>query len=325
MINKMKRVNLFFIAAFVAASSMLVVSCGDDEVEGPKVTITYKLSSENQGGTTTEHSTAPGGEIEAPEGDDIKFSIKFAMGTNKLRNVLIESQLDGSQNVYTVLKVEDMDKGWFNLKGGKALDTIFYTNVGKTKETFKFSTLDSKGNGDEFTLSVKAKTVTPPTPPATENNSYVKKSATTFGVQKNAEYPSFYSVSLGKTMNVGTASANKGSVNLAFFYKSPNAGVGCPTGTTTGGIQYGTITTSGWSTSPAATFGTVSSASTLNDAWWKSGEDAIGTDKEVTALTVNDAVFFKVGTVTYAFIVVSIPTADTGTIIVQFIDRIPKS
>jgi len=328
MFNNMKRINLFMMAAIVAASAMFV-SCekDEDEILDPSVSVkaTY--------GAQSEKSLLDGEEITADLGTIVTFKITFNMGSNKLKEVHMKSTI-GSK-VFNVLDSVGLDKGLFNT-GAKSIDFTYQTNVGLEEEKLTFQTIDTKDREDVFTVVIKKPA--PPTPKPGE--SYVVRTVVLLGGQSNATLGSFYSVSLGKVMTVGAATSQQGDVDFAYYYGATNkATIAAPANAQAQTMSYGTTKMSSWNTKNNTGFFKSTNVKDVDDEelfdavdlFWADGigtVDATPSDdgeckSHANDLAVGDLVFYKARAIKGAFIVEKITgTSASGSIELKLIDKV---
>jgi len=325
MINKMKRVNSFLIAAFVAASSMFIVSCGSDDVEDPDVTV--KVTSSDK--PTITENVGANAEVVRDEGVDIKFDIDFTQGTNKMSSISITSTVDGI-GTFAVWDTTKMQGGILNWKGGKEFDKTIKTTVGKVKETFEFKMVDAKGNPSSFTLSVH------PTLPAVvpTPGSYITSVVTLYGQGSNAG-GSFYSTTLGRVLKqkeAEDANVKTKAVDFIYYYTEAKGAV-----LSSPNSEGAKAIFSKWGTSSdRATKFTLTgitsvplfNGNVVNDAWWTAVAENAGTwitGAEMTQL-INGNVYAlqtKEGKI-YAINVTGITTGTAGTITLKIVEKVEE-
>ena len=325
----MKKLSFFVMAAVIVAASSMFVSCSDDEVEDPTVSVKATYGANNN------VTISPiGGVIEDELGTIVTFNIEFTMGSNKIDEIHIKSTIGGK--TFSVLDSVELTKGMFNLKGGKIVEYKYVTNVGIQEETLKFSTLDTKGNGAEFSLTIKM--TDPPEPPIIDDDYYyqVSKGVTLLGAQKNASSGSFYSVAYGKVLTVGAATSQPGDVDFAFYYGATNqATIAAPSNTQAQTISYGATKMSSWSTKNDTKFyfidfglGEKSDIDPYGlESFWTdimgSLDGSTDIDSHANQLKKDDLVAFKTKAGKKGvFVVDKVTTGDTGSIEIKFIDRI---
>ena len=320
--NVMKRLSFFVMAAVIAAGSMFV-SCSSDEVEDPTVEVKATYGSKNN-----ESINPVGGVVEDEIGTIVTFKITFTMGSEKLSEVHIKSTIENK--TFNVLDSVGLADGIFNLKGGKAIEFTYVTNVGKMQELLSFQTIDKKKNEANFSLTIKALEPEPEEGEEDDEYDYFISASTSFGAQRNATYDSFYSLSNGKQMNIATARANQGLVDFAFFYDTDEkAGVGCPKDDLAGNISYGTTKINTFSPRNEIFFVQREYNSNFppSDGWWTEFTPLLETEEasyNVNNLKKDDLVFFKKGTTIGAFIVERVPTSNTDYFTVKFVSREKK-
>jgi len=288
MINKMKRVNSFLIAAFVAASAMFVTSCGnDDEVEDPEVTVKVTTSdkptmTENVGANAT---------VTRDEGIIVTFDIDFKQGTNKMSSISITSTVDGI-GTFAVWDTTKMEGGMLNLKGGKTFSKSITTKVGKVTETFEFKMVDTKSNPSSFTLIVKPTPSTDPEPPA---GSYSSSTVKLYG-QTSSAGGSSYSYQMGRDLKLTEAKSQSAVVDFMYYYGSTNeATISSPKDDQ---ITQIFSSVSSWSVKNDTRFAKVDGVSVpsdnSHDSWWSSVPAAADiTATKATKLAPNDVYAFK--------------------------------
>jgi len=225
MINKMKRVNSFLIAAFVAASSMLVVSCSkdDDEVEDPTIKVTMKYK---DGTKDVSENVGIGTTVSLPEGTDITFDIDFTMGTKPIKEVHIKSVIDNK--TFKILDSVDLDKGLFN-SGAKKLSYTYKTAVGKNAEKITFNLLDTANPSNESSADITVSPPAAPAAPADRDYYYTVSSVTLLGQSQKAgtTTPYCYDVKNGKVWDADAAKSQSDLIDLVYYYGSNNKATIC--------------------------------------------------------------------------------------------------
>jgi len=293
MINKMKRVNLFFIAAFVAASSMLIVSCGDDPVDDPEVTVKVKYSDGQY-----DDNLGTNAEVVKDKGIDVTFSINFKQGTNKMSEIHITSTIQDI-GTFAVWDTTKMQGGILNLKGGKVFDKTIKTTVGAVTEKFEFTMIDTKDNPYSFILTVVPSHIkNPPTTPVLPG-SYSSSTVKLYGQSSNAGGSS-YSLKLGRDVKLDEARSQPQTIDFMYYYGTTNkATISSPKD---GQITDIFSSVSGWTKRNDTKFaqvtlptGTSVPSNEQHDTWWSSipAEADILLTKAAD-LKVNDVYAFKV-------------------------------
>ena len=313
----MKRVNLFMMAAFIAASVMFV-SCEKDEDElEPSVSVKATYPGKSNVDIFDRQ------EIEEVEGTDITFVIRFSMGTNKLKEVRMRSVIDGK--TFNVLDSVNLDKGLFNT-GAKYIDFTYRTNIGRNNENLTFTALDTKERTGLFSVSLK------PTTPQVVGE-YAVKSATLLGGQKNATTGSFYSVSLGKVLTIGAAKSQSTAVDFAYFYSTANnATIAAPNDAVVADVHYANgLNIPTWATKNATKFFIVEGADgSVPDEWWNNNIDKATNLTKAEKLVAGTVVIYQTGwhtgtNVKGAFVVESVtttPSVEAGSITIKLIEKV---
>ena len=315
----MKRVNMFMIAAFVAASAMFV-SCEKDDDPDNAPTVIVKATY----GTVNSQSVENGASIEGDEGVVVTFDIKFTMGISKLKEVHMKATI-GSKT-FNVLDSVGLDKGLFN-SGSEFIDFKYVTNIGVQQETLTFTSIDTKDRQGTSSVVIKVKEVAPPGDVETGESYFVTKSATLLGGQANATYGSFYSVEFGKVMTIGAATSQSSSVDFAYFHGATNgATIAAPANADAQTISYGQTKMSSWSTKNSTKFYKVEGADgTKPEDWWDEAIDGATTDTYANQLTKDAVVVFKTqGGTQGAFYVQEVKTGTTGSISIILIEKRTK-
>jgi len=334
MINKMKRVNSFLIAAFVAASSMLVVSCNDEnEEDNPKVTVkAYYVDSPNN------DPLENGGSKTLPEGTTVKFEVLFEKGKNKLSYAKVESSIAG-----TMLD-QKLNEGWLN-RGEDKLEFTYSTVVvaGTNGELLTVTAYDTKTPEPRaivFTYTLKATTQAPPD----ATNKYVVKGEIQLGGQTHKTLGSFYSVHTGLPYLLVPAKTNSADIDFAYWQDGTSGGatIYSPDAAAAATKAYSTTDNNitKWSTKRATLFykvGTVSinanstpdqiktAITALKDGnWWDDVTPANLTLTKADNLAVGSVVAFKTdrpsGSITEAFVVTGTSTSNDGAISFRIIE-----
>jgi len=324
MINKMKRVNSFLIAAFVAASALMVASCSDDdEVDDPAIAVKVTYSS----APTITETISANAVVTKDEGIGVKFDINFKQGTNKMSDIHISTTIDGI-GTYAVWDTTGMEGGPLNFKGGKEFDKTISTTVGKATETFKFEMVDKRGNPSSFTLTVKPTEVTTPPAPGSYNTSSVKL----YGQGSNLG-GSFYAYKMGRDIKISEANSQKGSIDFIFYNGSGTGETGLVISSPDKATAF-----SAWGKNGAnensTKFQKVTGASPSKenaDSWWDEW-DAYSSDLDLDKaidLKVGEAYFFKnttkpanTGSKKLAFIVKSVTAGNAGTVELTIIEKV---
>jgi len=221
MINKMKRVNSFLIAAFVAASALMVASCDsdDDEADNPQVNV--KITG---GKSTVTIDTSTGdtgaGEVAGDQGTMLVFDVVYTMGANRLKEVKLESKV-GSRSAFIVLD-SVLNDGVFSV-GQKEVKFRYDTNIGLEEEVLTLTAIDKKER--KKTLNITIKTTLPDaiTPPADDDFEFIKYGVTELGAQKNPNLGSFYNVEMGKTYLLKAGKEASRDVDFGCFFNTGNS------------------------------------------------------------------------------------------------------
>ena len=312
----MKRVSVVLIAAFVAASAMLV-SCGEDtEEDNPQIEVRIG------GGAPVSN----GDEFEEEVGTMLSISIKFTMGKNPLANVKMYSKFGARPEALVLDSV--LNSGIFSKGSKDDIDFTYPTNIGLDNEVLRFEAEDSKGRLNSFTLTLKPKA--PELPPAGPDPVYFAGGVTTFGAQAHATMGSFYSVNEGKVYLIAGAKASANLIDFAYYHISG----AFLAGPNDAGTNYGSGASNlgTWSKKNVTRFkklkggATISNANLVNiekDEW----DDAMGevgaADPKTEALAQNDVYVFKTeGGKEGAFIVTNITGTTSGTLSIRFISEI---
>jgi len=324
MINKMKRVNLFFIAAFVAASSMLVVSCEDDDDpdNAPTIKVMAKVGNGNQV-IYTENT-----ELTNDEGTSLCFDVTVTMGKSKVNLITVASNRFNKPLV-------DIDKSsWLSasidtwtMSTDEADYGEYCTSVGNDNEILTFQATDKKNRVAEIKITLTKRKPADQGGTSGEISYYLVPGS--FGCQGHLTNPSFYSVTNGSAMMLSGAKNNPANVDFVFYNKS-GVKVGCPSGEVkdvafSGSSTIATLLTIKNSLKfHETTKGDAATGKYTND-WWTAATTAVGTATTTELpLTVDKVIFYQKVTTdktyTGAFLVRTVgAAANTASITVDFI------
>jgi len=319
----MKRLNVILIAAFVAASAMLV-SCGEDtEEDNPQVKIVASYMGAN-GSPASVTKVNEDFEITGPQGSLVTLNITYSPGANKLANVNLRAT--GGAWTNAVLLDSTLNTGMFSGKEDIVLPP-FTTSIGSDDIVLTLGATDNKNTPRATEVKITIKQEEPEAvagDPEDEFEYFVNAVYTEFGAQRHATAPSFYNVANATAMNLGTARQNASFIDFVFYYHDvAGASVGCTADnetTTTFGYNIASLTPKR-TTNFYKLENHYTSAANIKDAWWNAGAEELGNDTKANGLKVNDVVFFKVGNSIGAFIVEQAPANNAGTFRVKFIER----
>jgi len=314
----MKRVNLFLIAAFVAASAMLV-SCSDDEKEGPSIQLKVAGKFYNDGDRIEDQEA----------GATLAVEVIFKGGDNRLSAVSASADLAGSKFDY--VDIEGLNEGVIK-RGEKEIKETFTITVPIHPQTLvvTFTATDTQKEpaSVELKLTVKAKETEPDGPTVVGDWQFTIGNPLTFGAQSNASTGSFYNV-VGKSVLLkAAADGAPASVDFIYFYGATNkATFAAPD---FDDVKQVFASVGNWSTKNATRFKKLptSAKSSEPDAdWW---EDAV-TENRANDLTAGQLVVFQTAStrtnsqgepIQGVFEVVSINgTNSSGSITIRFIER----
>ena len=330
----MKRVNFFLIAAFVAASAMLFVSCDkeEDELDNPSISVTAKV------GDKSKVPVVSNGSVQDEPGTMVTLDIVYTMGKDPLTKVKLTSKI-GDRTQATVLD-STLNEGMFNPGAKEPVSFTYVTSISNEDEVLTLTATDKKNRETPFTLTIRFKESDPEEGDEDDEYDYFISAATTFGAQKNATYPSFYNLTVGKTMMLSDAKLNQKQVDLAFFFRNADqkASVGCPADDVAGDISFGNTKMNTWTAANRNTVNFINYEYNPDfppsDGFWLEfttifeGSTALPTKqvdlsnpRVVEGVQYNDMIFFKKGDIIGAFIVDAVPSNDGGFFKVRFISR----
>ena len=330
----MKRVNLFFIAAFVAVSAMMFVGCADDpDVDNPQVSVRYKVGGETDWNNLTLISGK--GEIEEPLGTMLEFEIKYSMGKTYLELIRLSSQIGVDEII--------VEEKTFGQSSGTNDQTMsYFTSIGNSTETLKIYAEDGKNQPRTTTVNVtiKVKAEPDPEPPTdiTAGYFYTLGAVIQLGAQSHTSLPSFFSFGQTKTFMLRGAmeesQTSPSAVDVACYnssgitFGSPSLFVS-PTNRPVAFSQTASLNPDSWNFKNVTGFYKVTgeTGTVLNE--WTPGwyDDAIEEASKAAApasigLSVNDVVAFKTQSgATGAFIVTAANAANTGSVSFRIISQ----
>jgi len=309
----MKKLSYLLFAVLFIMANNVFVSCTDDE-NALEPTVSVKATYAAKSNEVIYN----GDVLEADEGMIITFKITYSMGTNKLKEVRMSSEIDGKNR--PVLDSLDLDKGIFN-KGAKSIDFTWETNFGKSDEKIKFYAVDTKGLECELNVTIKSKVYIPEDP----EDEFRTLPITLLGGQQNATAGSFYSVSLGKVFTVSTATNDPGIIDFAYFHGDLNkATIAAPDDSDAQTISYGSTKMSSWSITNSTKFHVLSGVDGSKPAnWWNDNIDKATTNTKASQLAAGQVVIFKTQRGTKgAFVVDEISGTKSGYIKILLIEKI---
>ena len=325
----MKKFSFLMLAAFFAASAMLVVSCSEDDDPDNAPTVVVKAT----------YTGSPSGNIEdgfvieEPVGTSIVLDLTFSMGKSKLTSVKATSKL--GTRTFTVLD-STLNEGLFT--GGSKDDIKFRydTSVGLESEELVFTAIDKKNRTAIFNLKIQAKIDEVEIPAGVERY-FTIGPETTFGAQAHPTAGSFYSVEGAKVYNLRGAKEEASRIDFAYF-NAGTARVAAISDALVLDHKWSSTNTSlnpsGWSAKNATKFavGTYSTSGSNADAisetidgWWDELMEDVDEGNTNVEISKNSVVGFKTTKgVQGAFIVTDITGTSQGTLKVKFINKIEE-
>jgi len=322
MINKMKKVNVFFIAAFVAVSAMFVASCSADEDEiMPSIDVYVQYTGQSS------RRVLEDDEIVAPKGTMLIFNISYFMGEkSKLTEVKLSSIIDGRTSVV-------VDSVFNNslFKGGtkEEIKVQYITSVGELKETLTVWANAKSGSTNvpkEYSFDIVAQADDP-------QATYIIRPSTELGGQTHKTLGSFYSISQGKTYTLSGGKDASTFVDFAYINKDGATIAAISDALVTGHTWSSTnssIDVKNWGTKNATYFVKIDGASTTNEAavagWWDTAMESVAsaTATKTGTLANNDVYAFKTatGAITGAFVIDGTPGAANGSVKFKMIEKV---
>ena len=324
----MKRVNLFLVAAFVAASAMFF-GCGEEtEEDNPKIDVRVTYGNVNKA-VVEEDET-----IEQDQGTMLVFDIAFTMGKSALTNVKMYSKIGSRARTLVLDSV--LNEGLINLGSKVPINFQYVTYVGLEEEELTFEAVDKKPRTSTFSFNLKQKTVE--LPPAVADPIYFAEGVITLGGNAHTSMGSFYSVSLGKVYLLSGAKVVQNDIDFAYYHQTAPSG-NYISGPNDAGTNYGTTANnlSTWSKKKITSFAKVMSGATVNSStslvnidkeeWGDAMAevDLPAASKKTDALANGDVYAFKTegasGT-KGAFVVTNMTGTAAGTISIRFITEV---
>lgn len=268
----MKKINVLFIAVGIAVAGFMS-SCTKDSTDTSfsDPTITINLT----GGTLV------GNTVTELPGTALTFDIKFGMGdqSDKLVAVKISSLIDNK--TFTIID-STLNSGFLN--GADEEFTYTYnTNVGKNPEQLVISVTDKKNRTKTETITINPKAVV---------GDFIVTEAVLLGAQSNVT-GSFYSVDLGRVINLSDANKTPTNIDFVYYYGSNNlATLSSPINPDAAKV-FSSI--SSWSTKNTTLYKQVTSDDyeTTTTSVFDAAIASIGTDTQETQLTTSMYIAFK--------------------------------
>ena len=299
----MKRLSSVMIAAFVAASSMFMVSCNSDDEE-PEIRVKVGTSYVNDGATIDSEVA----------GTELDVQVTYLSGDAKrIRKVFATGTFSGAEIQY-------LDTARITgLLGVKEEIRNFKVNVLEGSISFTFKALDTKDTpiGSDVRITIKNKVdATAPAIPAEFASFNVMLGA------QSASVGSFYQAvdnAIGTIRTVGQVSGNEGNIDFAYYYGATNkASIVSPDHNWGGNeISWGTVKMSNWSTKNSTKFYKVASANANDpEAWWDDAMDALDGSNATTQanqLATGNVVAFKTQSDVEGAFVVTVNGENAGT------------
>ena len=321
----MKRVNFFLIAAFVAASAMLFVSCDkeEDELDNPTIAITAKV-----GGSPY---TIANDKIIGEQGLMVELNVVYTMGKNRLDSVQLKTRFGNSTTDLVALS----EKLSFS-EGRNEYPFSYLTNIGNDKELLTIEAVDVRGRITKKSLTIEVEEEEEIVIDPEKGYCYTVSPVFQLGAQGHTTLGSFYSVQQGKVYTIRAAMDASSIVDFAYF-NSGGAVIYSPKAASDEKLTYSSSNSSlnpeKWTGKKNSTkFVIVPDVSAATDPdpndwredWW---DDAMGAltdgpaDKTAT-LSTNSVVAFKTeGGAEGAFIVTAIQAGTIGSLSLKLIAR----
>lgn len=183
------------------ASAFTFTSCSDDG-EAATADIYYSVN----GGAKQIASSV----IEEAAGSNIDLEANFAMGTNKLEQIIVTMQYDGS--TYT-LQDTLLGQGVLN-SSDKTFTFKYSTTVSEKEKKFFLKAIDTKDLDTTFIVTIK------PTAASIATGKVKTTSAKILGSQTNSVYGSLYSIYLDQVIKLADGAKIQSSIDLVYYYTS---------------------------------------------------------------------------------------------------------
>ena len=312
----MKRVNSLLIAAFVAASAMFVVSCGEDEENPPEIRFKAGNDFYNDGQKIDKFG----------EGEVIDATVTYLAGdASRIRKVFATGKYSGAD-------IEYLDTARITgITGDKEVERKFKINVLPGDIVITFKALDNKGVivGNEFKITVSPKAGSLPVLPAEYESFTVMLGAQASSVGSFYQAVANAAGTVRKVGDVASAS-NQEKIDFAYYYGTSNkATIVAPNYTWTAGneMKWGTVAMSTWTTKNSTKFFKVAGANGNEpDKWWEDNIDKAETSTELHAnnLTTGNVVVFQTQSGVKGAFVITVNGENAGTASLKIIYEKPR-